>query len=162
MHSTTRSFRSIAILLALLVCQFGCGKRRPRLPEEFNTDVLLRAAGASQGAVIKKTNKRGDSTGISRNPAFEIFGYGNFDVSLSSGSYGQFLTNYQAQVVMALTNRGASIVSYEAPPAGLDAEEGGFRYLFSTRQRHGVVRVVWSTRATNHYEMVVIFSEGRK
>ena len=162
MHSATRSFWFIAILLASLACQFGCGKRNTGVPEEFKTDVLLRAAGAPQGAVIQKTNKRGDVSGSSRNPAFEIFGYSNFDIRLSSGACGQFLTNFQVQILMTLTNRGASMVNYEAPPAGLDAEEGSFRYLFSTPQRHGIVRVLWGTHATNHFEMIVVFSEGRK
>jgi hypothetical protein len=159
MRAATQSFR--IILVVLLVGQFGCGSGSTGLLEVFKTDALARAAGASQGAVIQKTNKKDDSSSSS-NPALEIGCYSNFDVRLASGSCGQFLTNYQAEVVKALTNKGASIVKYEAPPAGLEAEEGSFRYLFATPQRQGIVRVIWGTHMTNHYEMIVIFSEGRK
>jgi hypothetical protein len=159
MRAATQSFR--ATLLVLLVCQAGCDTRSTGLLEIFKTDSLPRAAGASQGAVIQKTDKIEDLSSSS-NPAIQIGCYSDFDIRLSSGSCGQFLTNYQAEVVKTLTNKGVSIVSYEAPPAGVDAEEGIFRYLFSTPRRQGIVRVIWGTHATNHYEMIVVFSEGRK
>jgi len=111
--------------------------------------------------VIQKTDKIEDLSSSS-NPAIQIGCYSDFDIRLSSGSCGQFLTNYQAEVVKTLTSKGASIVTYEAPPAGLDAEEGIFRYLFTTPRRQGIVRVIWGTHAANHYEMIVVFSEGRK
>ncbi len=161
MHVTTRTFWICAISSVLLACQLGCGNRGTGLLEIFKTDALIRAAGTSQGIVIKKIGKATDLS-TSSNPAIEIGCVGDFDLRLSSGSCAQFLTNYQVEVMKTLTNKGATLVSYEAPPAGLDAEEGIFRYLFTTQRRQGIVRVVWGTHATNHYEMVVVFSEGRK
>lgn len=159
LRAATQLFR--AMFLLVLICQCGCGNPGTGLLDVFQTDALLRAAGASQGAVIQKTGKI-DDLSSSSNPAMQIGCYSDFEIQLTSGSCGQFLTNYQAEVIKTLTKKGASIVRYEAPPAGLDAEEGIFRYLFATPQRQGIVRVVWGTHAPNHYEMIVMFSEGRK
>jgi len=154
MRTSKLSLRTIVTLLAFVLCQFGCGRSDSGLLSVFKTDALVRAAGISQGAIVQKTNKRDDLTSSS-----SIGSFCEFDIRLSSGTCGQFLTNYQAEVVKTLTSKGASITSYEAPPGGLDAVEGVFRYLYTQSQTKGIVRVIWGTYDTNHYAMTVVFSE---
>lgn len=147
-----------ASMLALMVCQFGCGHSNSGLLEIFKTDALVRAAGSSQGASIQ----RGDKTMmLDVNPEKALGCYNDFDIRLASGSCEQFLTNYQAQVKTILQSKGARIVGYEPPPSGFSAEEGNFRYLYTWSKKNGIVRVTWGTHATNHYEIAVVFSEGR-
>ena len=154
MRASKLTFRTIVTLLAFMLCQLGCGRSDSGLLSIFKTDAQIRAAGVSQGVVVQKTNKRNDLDGSSSVGCFN-----EFDIRLSSGTYGQFLTNYQSEVVKTLTSKGASIDTYEAPPAGLDAAEGVFRYLFTQSQTKGIVRVIWGTYDTNHYAMTVVFSE---
>jgi len=149
--------RVFPFLLALVVCEFGCRRIGSGLPDIFKTDSLVRAAGASQSAVIK-----GKIDSITMHPEREDHWYGNFDILMSSGTSGQFLTNYQSQVTNALQSKGVKVVGYEPPEAGLNAEGGVFRYLYTWSGGTGLVRVVWGTDITNHCEMVVVFSESRK
>ena len=157
MHASKIPFRIFPLLLALVVCEFGCSRSSSGLPDIFKTDVLVRAAGAPQSAVIKG---KIDSTTV--HPELENNWYGHFDILLSSGTSGQFFTNYQAEVTKALQSKGANIVGYEPPAGGLDAEQGVFRYLYTWTRGTGLVRVLWGTDITNHCDMVVVFSEKRK
>jgi len=148
--------RIVFLLLALVVCEFGCSRSGSGLTDNFKTDALVRTAGTPQGAVIK-----GKIDDLTIHPeTVEL--YGHFDILLSSGTSGQFLTNYQAEVTKALRSKGASMVGYEPPAEGLDAKEGIFRYLYTWSGGTGLVRVFWGTDITNDCQMVVVFSESRK
>ena len=148
----------LAMVSVVIIFVLGCNRAdNSGLPTEFQTDGLIRIAGLRQDAVVH--SKYDD---ITLHPETNICLYGTSDIKVKWGTWSQFLTNYQTEVIQALKSHGANIVKREPPDGGLEGEEGIFRYLYNLSGKDGMIKIVWGTYSTNHFVITTIFLENRE